>query len=337
MLIHCTGPFDWQESTKSLQILTSNLIKHKNTKTKIYLMIVGPTKRSISESYVLSYQNGFQLIAQVQPRCQTQAKKNCERRDLAHTIQCLVDAVHTHEKKMDVFMFSGHSNSFILGRWVGYKHPLMSIEELNRIVLDRFRPKLAIFDSCAMGSMSSLYNLPTTYLEIVQASPSLHPYVSTIELNAIFTKTTSVKTLADAIAREWHHRAGSRRDFDRCFLSFDMTKIRKVGVAIRKHWKDLIFDRRSQLDQKDYFLHDTWTAARNIPTLQRLLESVTLNFGHAVSGTLLPSDHVQKRCCAPCQRARSVSVETRTPGKWKRLFLNTKWIQFMNQKEINFK
>jgi hypothetical protein len=132
------------------------------------------------------------------------------------------------------------------------------------------------------------------------------------------------------MAAEWHHHASE--DPVRCMLVFDVEKVKKLAKEIRRHWSQLIFDKRSQLHNTagDGHLFDLWTASRNIPELQQQVLHCVRNSQQALQHRPTPTPHCRSdRCCYPCKRARAMSVEARPPKKWKNLHADSKWTRFL--------
>ena len=282
---------------------------------KVWVILIGPTIRSFARLASLSRARGWETISSV-------------KLEGFHTqipaIKYLINLIPT--KTISAILFSGHASGWMIGGW-RRPQPLMSLEQFNRYVLDRFKPRFVAWNTCLMGSMASLYGLPS-YVKVSIASPGLFPSKTVLYASQAFADSTAHKhqsieswmVLANAMADEWHH--GAKHDPVRCLLVFDVERVKKLAPIIRRLWPQLVFDKRAQIHNTpgDGQLFDLWTAARHFPQLQRKILECVKNSEQAL---------VKTDCCFPCRRSRAMSVEARAPKKFMEIHANAKWTQFL--------
>jgi hypothetical protein len=293
---------------------------------KIWVLWIGPTVRSVAAVGRVSRERGWETISQVKlagPDTQIPAIKTLLRSIPRESISAV--------------MFSGHASGWMIGGW-RRPDPLMSLEEFNRYVLNRFRPRLVAWNTCLMGSMASLYGLPA-YVKVALASPGLHPSKSLLYTTQAFANSTTTATVARSLqkyfelgcvmAAEWHHCASE--DPVRCLLVFDVDRVKKLAPAIRQLWPNLVFDKRSQLHNTagDGHLFDLWTASRQFPHLQREILHCVRNSTQALAHTTRTPNCRSKTCCFPCKRTRAMSVEARPPKKWLEIQARSRWTRYL--------
>ena len=309
IILHCSGYSDIEPTKLVLYHLSRNI----NKKQSLYLILCGPTRKSIIYLLKITHQN-IEILKE------EKAKGHSSTFPI---IQKFISILKTQNVKINALGFSGHSSSFVLGPWKRYKVAFLSLDEFNTIITSLNKIKLVLFDSCQMGSMANLCQLahlsPT--VKYVIASPGLHPYESFLHLKELFLSTTKqkkIKNYALQLVKKWHLM--SKEDKDRCCLLFDLKKVKKLQHEIKNNWKDLIFDKRSQLDHTDANLYDLWTAARNLPKLQQKIEKCVCNW----------TEFTDKKHCNECKRVRGMSVEIKIPKKFQDHFHSNKWVNFLN-------
>jgi hypothetical protein len=319
LLLHSSGALDQRAHDRALRRLQSRM----PSKGAVYVIQFGPTVRSMARCFRL-VSTGIHVIHEARARSTPKPVVSA----LRSLVRSLAVTVRTLKDRVDRVCFSGHGSGWVTGAWA-LRHPFLTLEEINRELLDWFRPPLLLLDTCMGGSMGGLYGLPS-YVKIVVASPGLHPYVAIFATHAFASSTTvnsdQLRSVALGISNEWHHEA-SASDATRCLLVFDLERVKRVAPLVRAAWPSLLFDKRAQLHQKNANLFDLWTAARNLPHLQRALLSCVLN---ARSALQTPSTS-RAHCCSPCKRIRAMSVEVRVPKKWSALYLSSSWARFLNR------
>jgi hypothetical protein len=312
ILIHASGGYDYACASKSLRMLQQKLAPD----TSVYVVWFGPTYKSIAVVGRLSKINktnsrpeslveGWELL---------DWKKPSQNMDNLAILKSFVLRVPI--KDITAVCILSHGSGWVFGPWK-HRLPFLSLQQLNQIVLDRFKPELVCFDSCLAGGMSCLYSLGP-YVRYCVASPSLHPYTCLFEMTAFAHSMVhrDSRLCALQMAGEWHQKAHNIAK-DRCLLVFDVNKIKEIAPAIRSVWHELVFDRRAKLSPKEPTF-DLWSAARNHPQLQKLIHSCVLNVRQALHE------------CVPCKRVRGMSVELGTPKKWAHIYLANRWVRYLN-------
>lgn len=325
LLLHALGVKTTRWAQRGLQ----KLVKQMPPDGKVWVIWIGPTVRSLALLAQVTREHGWQTIGHVKLSgfsSQVPAVKTL--------LSILSSSIPPHA--ISAVLYSGHASGWMLGGW-RRPDPFMTLEEFNEIVLDRFRPQLVAWNTCLMGSLSTLYGLPS-YVKFAIASPGLHPSKTLLYATQAFADSTAharhvaasplqTKRLARAMSAEWHHHASD--DPERCILVFDVERVKKLAPAIRRAWPQLVFDKRAQLHNSpgDGHLFDLWTAARHLPELQRQVLKCVLNSRQALSKNDKTTNG--SRCCFPCRRTRSMSVEARPPKKWQEIHGRAKWTRFL--------
>jgi hypothetical protein len=316
LVVHGSGARDWRGSLRDLRALQRRMPPDG----RVWVALVGPTRRSWALSFELR-PDSFHTLAISKIGAQKAGGSLAP--DYAGALHAVLAPISPGS--VDAVAVSAHASGWVLGPWRG-RHPFLTIEQVNAVVLGRYRPALVVFDACMMGTMAGLLPLPHRVRWVV-ASPGLHPYVSHYGL-AAFARSTSasaratapaLRALARRMAAEWHHQA-QREDPLRCTLAFDMRRVRALAPLLREQWSSLAFDKRAQLHKKDANLFDLWAAARNVPRLRKALRGAVL--------AAVPL-HPGRRCCAPCRRSQSLAVEARVPHKWQHIYRRNRWARFI--------
>ena len=311
LYIHCPNGNDKKYGIRALKTMQKNLAKGN----LVYVVWFGPTV--LSECHLSVYsKDGHSEISRA-------TNKNGID-DAVPNLEKFMKILVSQKVKIDAICIWSHGAGYGCSPWSGWTRPLFQINDAIRIMVVPFNVKLVCFDACYQGGMSCLYELPDSVVACL-ASPAFHPYYSVISTKA-FGKLKRLEDKEDVLryARkincEWHKNT---KVSWKCLLVFDMDMIRHIGPLVKKHVADLVFDKMSQIDNKDANLHDLFAAARNVPILQTL-----------VVGSFQPSC---TKCINSCTlRVRGPSVEAHTPRKWIKAFISTKWYKEVVKGEKGF-
>jgi len=298
--VHASNPHDVKSSEKCLQDMQRNL---KNG-TSAYVIFFGPTLSSpCSLRYIDKAQDtvlatrenkGFDLVKQ----------------NLNYFAGIIKSA------KVDVrgICFHTHGGTCGLGKWHGWDRPFLSITDASACLVEPF-PKAGIvcFDSCDQGSMGCMYELPKTVAVIV-ASPAFHPYSSVLSTKAFgdlgkMSSRSELLQYGHRITCQWYRLS---KESWRGMLVFDTRYIPIIAKEVAKHIEELYYDKKSQIDKLDANIHDLYTAARNVPHIQKLIEE-------CVSASC-------RVCFKNCnKRIHGMSIDPHLPRKWIPAFKASKW------------
>lgn len=332
LVLHASGPSDLKCIQRSLRTLGRHILHNGGSKSSFifFIALFGPTIKSANHLFKCYNHNNhinYLLLRQSNPNLPIQQQ-----------IQYLMSDDHISvNHRIRAILFSGHGSGWVLGNWRPKQPPFITLEEFNNLILNKFKPKLMVWNTCMAGTMAAIYGLPK-FVKIVVASPALHPYVDIFATKAfakaiekhMITKQDCLK-VALSLIPEWHHQA-SFYSPNRCLFVFDVDQVKKLASDIKKLWPQLIFDKRSQLHRKDANLFDLWTSARNLPLLQHKIMKCILNHNIILNNN--DSKNNKKTCCYPCKRSRGISIESHYPRKWIDIYEKTRWVQFLKWDKI---
>jgi hypothetical protein len=210
--------------------------------------------------------------------------------------------------------FWGHGSGWVIGPWKTAKVPFMTITDFVNLVIIPLKIEFICYDACYMGSISSLYEHPE-HVKVIVAAPAFHPYSSLMWVKS-FSRIPNLNTkmemlkYASKLSCEWH--IITKQKF-KCIMVFDTEKVKKIANEIKKHGKELLFDKKkSQIDKEESNLHDLSVVARNVSSIIKLNKEITRA--------------TCKKCVNSCtERVNGISIERHLPRKWQESFKATRW------------
>lgn len=209
---------------------------------------------------------------------------------------------------VDAFCGTFHGSGWCIGPWKHTKECFMTTRDMIRATVAKLSIPLVCFDSCYMGNLSCLYELPQCVRYVV-ASPAFHPYVSLMRQETFLQLPAAAgKDYATSLAREWTRRAWSRARYS-CLLVFEMSRMAPLIETLKRDWSRLRFGSWSRIDKEDANLSDLWSAAAAAPAVRRAIADFVVD------------DGVRTRC----KKIHGPSVERRLPRKWQQLFVQTRF------------
>jgi hypothetical protein len=212
-----------------------------------------------------------------------------------------------HNMNISGIVYYGHSSGIILGLWKGQK-VLCSVTDFVYHLLIPLQPKILIFDSCYMGTLSSLYELSfVKSLKYVIASPYYHSCFSVLQTKA-FTKINNTKYIDPLIEMtcEFQVRDGPRYS---CLLVFEIQKIPTLVTAVKDaiQKNKFIFDSCSVINKKED-LYDLYSACKD-PYLKKQIQNISEL-----------SCYINK-----CHKIRGVSMDVALPGDHLKIYKKMQW------------
>lgn len=236
-------------------------------------------------------------------------------------IKSLCRDVYTHcnrtNRNVDAVFLWSHGAGFGLGPWKRWKDPFLTITDAVDNLIAPFKVPLVVFDACFQGSTSCLYEMPKEVRYVVAPS-AFHPFTSVMAA-PIFGRLPRklhgyrgqriLAAYAKKLCCEWHSFTSTRW---KCLLVFNMEYVDSIAVEVKRHLRELVFDKKSQIDKEDANLHDLYTAARMVPALQSLCK---LSVMETCSECL---DECTKKVHGP-------SMEAHLPRKLIECYRNTRW------------
>lgn len=293
LFIHSSNHKDHKFAYKYLETTIKNTAS--NPACQVYVTWFGPTR--FSTAYLLHIQNGNVTVL-----------SSHDTKDASSHVIVLDRFTTLIPVKIDAFCGSFHGSGWCIGPWKHTKTCFMTTKDLIRVTITKLKIPLVCFDSCYMGNLSCLYELPPC-VKYTVASPAFHPYQSMTELFTFCElDPANPKSFALCLARDWMKWAWPKAKYS-CLMVFDMKHIAPLVSALKIHWDALHFGQHSRIDKEDANLSDLWSAAENAPIVRQLIKRCVVHDDYL---------GVSKRVFGP-------SVECRLPRKWQGLFMETRF------------
>lgn len=312
IFVHAPNSKDFKYATKAVERMQKNFQKSGNN-VDAYVIFFGPTVNSIARLFYVDFHK-VHVIEEV---------KNNGIDDVVGNIAYFVNIIKKENIDIDaVCMWCHGAGGAGLGPWKRWIRPFLPYVDAVNLLVKPFNVSLVCFDACYQGSMSSLYELPDN-VKVVIASPAHHPFASILwcESFALLQKRMNKKKtleFAMKINCEWNVFAKPKW---KCLLVFDMAVIPEIAKLVKIYCNNLVFDKKSQCDGQDANLHDLYTASRNIPILQTVIEKAT------VAGA----------CGKQCNKQiNGMSTEAAFCRKWVKPFIRTKWYKEIVKNQKGF-
>jgi len=308
--IYAQNHNDYTYATEAIDIAKSNLYN-----TELFVVLFGPTL--YSKSFLFHVKKECTIVLDFVQDNKTGILQNDITKQFVTKVQSL-------NVKIDAVCIWAHGSGWVLGPWKTKNLPFITTPDFVKYIVKPLQPRLLCYDACYMGSISSLYELPSS-VEIVVASPAFHPYASILWTRSFanlpkFTTKKSIANYAKRVVCEWN--TFTNEPF-KCLLVFDNKYTYQIAKLIYKHKSELKFDKKySQIDKQESNLHDLYTVARNIPELQKLI--------------LKSIQYTCPKCVDACTtKVHGISIEKHVPKKWQEYFYTTKWYKQIFSK-INY-
>ena len=227
----------------------------------------------------------------------------------------MVDFVKTQAKNIIALNYYGHGGAVVIGPW---KKPFMSLVNFVKIWVQILKPKILCFDSCYMGSLSSLYEI-SFHCKFVLASPSWHPYSSLTTLDSFgqlpnFKNKNEIQDYISKLSCEFNHLP--RLPKYACLVAFNLTNLQKLV----KNLKVLKLNKSSRI----IGAHDDQQYDLNL-AVPKHLKQITKEL-------IISPPSCTKNCP---KRIHGISVrEPDTDDIWHKYFIKMKWAKKLKHVEI---
>ncbi len=129
LLLHSSGALDQRAHDRALRRLQSRMPSNG----AVYVIRFGPTVRSTARCFRLAGPR-IHVIREVRARSGSTSVIPT----LRSLVRSLVGTLRTFKDRVDRVCFSGHGSGWVTGGWA-LRHPFLSLEEINRELLDWFR------------------------------------------------------------------------------------------------------------------------------------------------------------------------------------------------------
>lgn len=319
VFIHSSNSKDHKYADRYLKSIRQNLNQAKKS-VNVYVIQFGPTKRSPAVLLLISNHES-RVIKTITPP------------EMGSVVDITADFIRTLKGvPIDAICGSFHGSGFCMGPWKGTKQCFMTITDFVKHVVKPLKVKLVCFDSCYMGNMTCLYEMPN-FVQYVVASPGFHPYVSILSTQTFvelstFKNRQQIVMYVKKLTCEWTIRARKRAAYS-CLLVFDMIFIPTIANLVKTCWPDLNFGKHSQIDKEDSNLSDLYSASLASHNVKR--QNGQTQRANSATTSVEQLQQAIKNCVVdcgtirPCSTVHGPSVERRMPRKWQSEYKATQW------------